>query len=256
MIVMIAIVWFVSVIITIPPLVGWHDDDEDPTLTGMCIICQDPEYQVFATVTAFFLPAPFILCVYMKIYFVARSRIKRKKFNKDLKMKQHTVKKAKIMEQQTEPTEIEKASSGVTSSELSGVSLQCKQNIHNEFGNTRMGSEVTKDIHYSSTQCPRTDEHNHYKKQKDKIERKRERKAARTLGIITGTYIICWLPFFIVTIIAPFVDNNAIPELLLRIVLWLGYVNSLLNPVIYTVFSPEFRETFRKILCRYFSERL
>ena len=29
---------------------------------------------------------------------------------------------------------------------------------------------------------------------------------------------------------------------------WLGYVNSLLNPVIYTIFSPDFRNAFKKML--------
>jgi len=31
--------------------------------------------------------------------------------------------------------------------------------------------------------------------------------------------------------------------------LWLGYFNSTLNPIIYTVFSPEFRQAFKKLLC-------
>jgi 5-hydroxytryptamine receptor 1 len=31
--------------------------------------------------------------------------------------------------------------------------------------------------------------------------------------------------------------------------LWLGFFNSTLNPIIYTVFSPEFRQAFKKILC-------
>lgn len=30
--------------------------------------------------------------------------------------------------------------------------------------------------------------------------------------------------------------------------LWLGYFNSTLNPILYTIFSPEFRNAFQKLL--------
>ena len=35
---------------------------------------------------------------------------------------------------------------------------------------------------------------------------------------------------------------------LVSAVTWLGYVNSALNPVIYTIFNAEFRTVFRKAL--------
>ena len=87
---------------------------------------------------------------------------------------------------------------------------------------------------------------------KQKQEQKRERKAARTLAIVTGTFIICWLPFFIVETIRPFCAGPecSVPGLLTSVVVWLGYVNSLLNPVIYTIFNPEFRTAFNKLLFR------
>ena len=35
---------------------------------------------------------------------------------------------------------------------------------------------------------------------------------------------------------------------MVSLIAWLGYVNSLLNPLIYTVFNPDFRRAFRRIL--------
>ena len=87
------------------------------------------------------------------------------------------------------------------------------------------------------------------KKRKDKLEMKRERKAAKVLGIITGAFIACWLPFFILAVLAPFCGRYCnIPDVMFSITLWLGYFNSTLNPILYTIFNPSFRKAFHKII--------
>jgi len=81
------------------------------------------------------------------------------------------------------------------------------------------------------------------------VEQRRERKAARTLAVITGTFVLCWLPFFVVATLRPFCgDRCHYPPALISVIVWLGYANSLLNPIIYTVFNADFRLAFRKIL--------
>ncbi|KAF6769141.1 hypothetical protein AHF37_11248 [Paragonimus kellicotti] len=83
---------------------------------------------------------------------------------------------------------------------------------------------------------------------RERLENRRERKAAVTLAIITGCFMLCWLPFFIEALLTPFYPELRASRVVRSILLWLGYSNSLLNPIIYTIFSPDFRDAFRKIL--------
>lgn len=87
------------------------------------------------------------------------------------------------------------------------------------------------------------------REKKESLEAKRERKAAKTLAIITGAFVVCWLPFFIMALVMPLCQGCVINEYVSSFFLWLGYFNSTLNPIIYTVFSPEFRLAFTKMIC-------
>ncbi|NXU57349.1 ADB4C protein, partial [Turnix velox] len=75
----------------------------------------------------------------------------------------------------------------------------------------------------------------------------REHKALKTLGIIMGTFTLCWLPFFVANIIKVFC-RPLVPDRLFLFLNWLGYVNSGFNPIIYCR-SPDFRSAFRRLLC-------
>ena len=83
-----------------------------------------------------------------------------------------------------------------------------------------------------------------------KISFKKERKAAVVLAIVIGIFISCWIPFFTVYLLLGLCPQCEISVTTFKVVTWLGYCNSVLNPMIYTIFKEEFRKAFKKILFR------
>lgn len=75
-----------------------------------------------------------------------------------------------------------------------------------------------------------------------------ETKAAKTLCIIMGCFCLCWAPFFVTNIVDPFVDYT-VPGQVWTAFLWLGYINSGLNPFLYAFLNKSFRRAFLIILC-------
>ncbi len=85
-------------------------------------------------------------------------------------------------------------------------------------------------------------------KEKRRIARKKEKRATLILGLIMGSFIACWLPFFFLYILKPACEACEIPDSAFSVAFWLGYMNSALNPAIYTIFNKDFRRAFRRIL--------
>ena len=69
-------------------------------------------------------------------------------------------------------------------------------------------------------------------------------RAAVTLGIVMGVFVICWLPFFIWMPVHSLFELTT-PRLLYDFVLWVGYGNSAINPFIYGFFCKEFRQVMK-----------
>ncbi|XP_068169735.1 D(4) dopamine receptor-like [Antennarius striatus] len=78
----------------------------------------------------------------------------------------------------------------------------------------------------------------------------RERKAMKVLPVVVGVFLFCWTPFFVLHTTRARCRGCRVPPALMSVVTWLGYMNSALNPLIYTAFNTEFRKFFRRVLQR------
>lgn len=81
-----------------------------------------------------------------------------------------------------------------------------------------------------------------------------EQRASKVLGIVFLLFVVMWCPFFITNItsvLCTTCDADVIGRLM-EIFVWVGYVSSGVNPLVYTLFNKTFREAFtRYITCNY-----
>ncbi|XP_038818514.1 trace amine-associated receptor 1-like [Salvelinus namaycush] len=76
---------------------------------------------------------------------------------------------------------------------------------------------------------------------------KSQRKATKTLAIIMGVFLSFWTPFFVINSIDPFI-NYSTPPVLFETLIWIAYLNSTINPMVYAFFYSWFRRAFRIII--------
>ena len=79
---------------------------------------------------------------------------------------------------------------------------------------------------------------------------RRELKVTKILGGVVGAFITCWAPFFsmvFVTAVCPSCPTNY-NRVWVKSSKWLHYSNSLINPLIYVLFTQSFRAAFQQIL--------
>lgn len=75
--------------------------------------------------------------------------------------------------------------------------------------------------------------------------KKSELKAARTLGVIVGVFVMCFCPYFYPSLTGQDMSTSVTFSVF---GVWLFFCNSVLNPIIYALFYPWFRTAIRIIV--------
>uniref|UniRef100_A0A3Q2QC81 G-protein coupled receptors family 1 profile domain-containing protein n=1 Tax=Fundulus heteroclitus TaxID=8078 RepID=A0A3Q2QC81_FUNHE len=211
---MVGVVWVISISISMPPLF-WRQAKAQGELRECVVNTEKISYTLYSTFGAFYVPTVLLVILYGRIYVAARSRI----FKTPSSGKRFTT--AQLIQ-------------------TSAGSSLCS-------GGGGGGGGGGSPVFMNSVKVKLAD---------SVLERKRlcaarERKATKTLGIILGAFIVCWLPFFVSTLVSAICTTCWFSPVLFDLFTWLGYLNSLINPVIYTVFNDDFKQAFQKLMkCR------
>ncbi|XP_028993578.1 trace amine-associated receptor 13c-like [Betta splendens] len=75
--------------------------------------------------------------------------------------------------------------------------------------------------------------------------RKKELKAARSLGVVVLVFLLCFCPYYFPTLAG---EDTAVDAASVAVQIWLTHFNSCVNPVIYAFFYPWFRRSIKLIL--------
>lgn len=218
--VMIITVWAISILISIPPLF-WRNHNNINTPSTCYIEHDHVIYTIYSTFGAFYIPLTLILILYYRIYHAAKSLYQKRGSSRHL-------------------------SNRSNDSQNSFAHCKLTQTFCvSEFSTSDPTIEFEK-----MTACVRMPYDNDTDLSGDRqqqISSSRERKAARILGLILGAFMLSWLPFFIKELVVG-LSLCTVSSEVADFLTWLGYVNSLINPLLYTSFNDDFKIAFKKLI--------
>ncbi|XP_042344317.1 alpha-2Db adrenergic receptor-like isoform X2 [Plectropomus leopardus] len=313
--VMISIVWLISIVISSPPLLMSHKDEdlgteeEGDTQRQECLLNNQTWYILSSCLVSFFAPGVIMILVYCKIYRVAKQRASTVFVAKNVLERQPSQSET-CFAGTTRTGQRKGAGCGISQYELESprpanrhsssnmdsnssrrgelddidleertcdAAVKTTSSFSLRFPRRAGGSVKTEDAEgqsnrlkpplpppscasiswASSENCshhfllpsPLPLRSRQMSLSKNKVAQMREKRFTFVLAVVMGVFVLCWFPFFFTySLQAVCRENCTIPDTLFNLFFWIGYCNSCLNPIIYTIFNRDFRRAFKKIL--------
>ncbi|XP_068800149.1 D(4) dopamine receptor [Struthio camelus] len=228
--ILISTTWIFAFAVASPVIFGLNNvPNRDPSLCQL----EDDNYIVYSSICSFFIPCPVMLVLYCAMF----QGLKRWEEARKSKLRGSIYGGSRKLYHPSSPFS-EREQAGLEPDECNPYA----RSDHRLPGDYVMNNGI-QTVSYPHLKYA----HPGHKRKQAKING-RERKAMRVLPVVVGAFLFCWTPFFVVHITRALCKSCIIPTQVTSIVTWLGYVNSAVNPIIYTVFNAEFRNFFRKVL--------
>ncbi|XP_061132811.1 dopamine receptor D4b [Syngnathus typhle] len=234
--------WLLALAVASPVIFGINNvPNRDPSTCKL----EDNNYVVYSSICSFFIPCPIMVLLYFGVFRslrhweVARKAKLRSSIDACRKL-QHAV----------IATALPPLASAITGPLLTPLPKMIERGQADASRLDHMDDYFKQEIPYprqyeANSIATVTYSHGHNRQKGAKIN-SRERKAMRVLPVVVGCFLFCWTPFFVVHITRAVCLWCEISPGLISTVTWLGYVNSALNPIIYTIFNTEFKNFFKK----------
>ncbi|XP_076370428.1 5-hydroxytryptamine receptor 2A-like isoform X2 [Tachypleus tridentatus] len=248
----IAIAWLISMTITSPiTVLGFTDTKNIQPTTRMCAI-NNRFFFIFGSLSAFYIPMLIMVTSYI---LTVRLLQQKAKFCEErpgrkvsfIRRGRRRMLQDKLHKSETSNTECNKCERYTTrqfrdNNNEDTVLENSPEDSRANYGCFQESLEKRSHIQYKETSDVCT------LRCRSHMQVMNEQKATQVLGIVFFCFITCWTPFFALNILFPIIDPTSFPEYLTTTFLWLGYVSSTINPIIYTIFNKTFRRAFWRLL--------